>query len=312
MSLRLASSSNIPRFCQLCGRLQGTSLAGVSMSSAIAVAGNNDCSLYPDSPPPCSSITTSVQYRRQPGSSSPARGARLTAESARGGNRLTLEDACGEIHQALSPLPVLTSPGQVPFTDGLYLFYEDGETSTHGPAGRVVRVGNHPRSDGGLLRRLQQHYSGGKNGSVFRKFLGGAILRLNGPSHPCLQPGPGRGHWERQDASKCQLCKPIEKEVSDYISTHMRFRCVSVPDRTERNRLEQALVATLATCTVCRPSTGWLGLNAYSESVRASGLWNSQFTNGQPMTGEGMQRLKELVKLSLQWSGGHSQMEDTL
>ena len=199
------------------------------------------------------------------------------------------EEVCLEIHQALARLPIFISPSQVPFTDGLYFFYEDGETSPHSTGGRVVRVGNHPRSNGGLQRRLQQHYSGGKKGSVFRRLLGGAILRSNDPNHACLR------HWERQDAPKCQLCKPIEKEVSEYISIHMRFRCVDTPDREERNRLEQALVATLASCTVCCSSPSWLGLNAYSESVRASGLWNSQFINSQPITLDELTRFRQYV-----------------
>lgn len=193
---------------------------------------------------------------------------------------------------------MLGNPPGIGVVAGLYFFYEDGETSPHGPAGRVVRVGNHPRSNGGLRRRLQQHYSGGKNGSVFRKFLGGAILRSSNPNHPCLQPGPGQGHWERQDAPKCELCKPVEKKVSNYISTHMRFRCVSIPNRAERNQLEQALVATLALCTVCHPSPEWLGLCAYSKSVQVSGLWNSQFTDGKPMPVEEIERFKQLAKLS--------------
>ena len=82
------------------------------------------------------------------------------------------ESICGDIHRLLGTLPVYSSPRQVPFADGLYFFLEDGETSDHGPRGRIVRIGNHPRSDGGLVRRLRQHYSGRKNGSVFRKFLG--------------------------------------------------------------------------------------------------------------------------------------------
>ena len=55
---------------------------------------------------------------------------------------------------------------------------------------------------------------GGKNGSVFRKLLGGALMRTETPSHPCLAPGPGRGHWERQDEKPCDRCRPIERRVS--------------------------------------------------------------------------------------------------
>ena len=61
------------------------------------------------------------------------------------------EDACGAVHDLLKPLPVVKQPGNVSITDGLYFFYEDGESSSHASEGRVVRVGNHPRSDGTLV-----------------------------------------------------------------------------------------------------------------------------------------------------------------
>jgi hypothetical protein len=176
----------------------------------------------------------------------------------------------------------------------------------------VVRVGNHPRSNGGLRQRLQQHYSGRKNSSVFRKLLGGAILRSNNPSDPCLQPGPGQGHWEHHHAPKCARCRPIEKKVSHYVSTRMRFRCVSIPDRAERNRLERALIATLAACTICRPSPDWLGLHAYLVAVRASGLWNSQFTDGIPLALKELERFKVLTKFSFPQFGTCTPREDPL
>lgn len=120
------------------------------------------------------------------------------------------EKACGAVHDLLEPLPMVEQPGGVSITDGLYFFYEDGESSSHASEGRIVRVGNHPRSDGTLVRRLRQHYRGGKNGSVFRKFLGGALMRAESLNHPCLAPGPGRGHWERQHEKLCDRCRPVE------------------------------------------------------------------------------------------------------
>jgi len=209
---------------------------------------------------------------------------------------MTTEDVCREIHRLLELLPLYTAPVQVPFSNGLYFFYEAGETSDHGLTGRIVRVGNHPRSTTGLVTRLRQHYSGRKNGSVFRKFLGGALLRASNWDHPCLAPGPGKGHWEHQGATACLRCLPVEQEVSALLRSRFRFRCVAVKDQAERNDLEARLIATLAACSICKPSPHWLGLNAYADTVRRTGLWNSQHTDGLPMVQADLSRFSELVK----------------
>ena len=65
------------------------------------------------------------------------------------------QGACQAVHALLRALPEFDHPAEVPITDGLYFFYEDGESSQHEPGGRIVRVGNHPRSDGTLARRLR-------------------------------------------------------------------------------------------------------------------------------------------------------------
>ena len=210
------------------------------------------------------------------------------------------EQPCEAIHEALETLPLLDSPVEVPFADGLYFFYEEGEFSDHAPNGRIVRVGNHPRRQGGLVSRLRMHYSGNKNSSVFRKFLGGALLRRANPADPCLSPAPGKGHWESGNAKACLRCRPTEARVSELLRQRLRFRCVRVPDMTERNRLEALLVATVAACDVCRPSPSWLGLQAYSEKVRASGLWNSQYVGGTTIDGSTLGRFQELVSASLE------------
>ncbi len=240
------------------------------------------------SPPPGSAAPPA-----RPGGPSP-RGAAPVAAPApaprprsplQGGAAVTPEEACRQIHDALVAKPRRTSPAQVPFKDGLYFFYEEGEVSEHGPNGRIVRVGNHPRSQGGLVRRLRMHCSGNKNSSVFRKFLGGALLRRSNPNDHCLSPGPGKGHWERQDEKTCPRCQPTEAQVSGLLRQRFSFRCVLIPDMAQRNDLEALLVATLAACKACRPSSSWLGQYAYSEKVRASGLWNSQYV-GDPTIDE--------------------------
>ena len=205
------------------------------------------------------------------------------------------KDACQAIHELLHPLPLFEWPAEVPITDGLYFFYEDSESSQHAVDGRIVRVGNHPRSDGTLVRRLRQHYRGSKNGSVFRKSLGGALMRSKNPDHPCLAPEPGKSHWERQGQKPCHCCRPVEQQVSRLLRKNFRFRCVSIPVRRERNRFEEALIASLSSCPICEPSCRWLGQYAYSHTIRESGMWNSQFVGGVPISESDLRRLTDHV-----------------
>jgi hypothetical protein len=208
---------------------------------------------------------------------------------------------CAEIHRLLEPLPIFKEPARVPFNNGLYFFYEKGEISAHSPTGRIVRVGNHPRSQNGLKARLTLHYSGNKNSSVFRKFLGGAILRKDNPNHPCLLPELGKGHWERHGMSTCEKCKPIEAEVSKLLRNNFWFRCIEIEDKDLRNHFEKKLIATLSLCPICKPSANWLGKFAYSENVRKSGLWNSEyvFDESLMMDATDLEILEKLIKSTL-------------
>ncbi len=191
------------------------------------------------------------------------------------GNDPTPPIGCDDIHRLLSRLPILTAPSDELPKDGLYFFYEEGETICHDGSPRIVRVGNHPRSRGRLLARLRQHYSGNKNSSVFRRYLGGAILRRRDSNHPCLQPSSGKGHWEMQNQKPCQACRPIEGEVSSLLREHFAFRIVMIEDMRLRNLMEGKLIGILSSCTDCLPSSGWTGQFAYSKKVQSSGMWNS-------------------------------------
>lgn len=219
-----------------------------------------------------------------------------TTVSGSGLAALTAEERCARIHASLAALPSFFEPVAALPSDGLYFFYEDGETNAHDGGPRIVRIGNHPRRAGGLRNRLRNHYSGGKNGSVFRKFLGGALMRRQDPDDPCLQPAPGQGHWEKQDAPPCDRCRPLEGQVSRLLRETFRFRSVAIPDMAERNRMEELIVASLAACPACEASRDWLGHYAYSQNVRESGLWNSNYVRGSaPLTEAEMNRFEELA-----------------
>jgi len=78
--------------------------------------------------------------------------------------------------------------------NGIYLFFEQGEDIVRGDrlVNRIVRVGTHDK-DGRFRNRIRQHYGsvislkGNKNASVFRKHLGGALLRRDNPADHRLQ-----------------------------------------------------------------------------------------------------------------------------
>jgi hypothetical protein len=212
------------------------------------------------------------------------------------------EELCQRIHMFLESLPMHAGPETVSFDNGLYFFYESGEISAHSPGGRVVRVGNHPRAENRLRGRLRDHYRtriGAKNGSVFRRYLGGALIRQTDPASSCLAPSPGRGHWERQQEQECPTCEPVEIRVSERLRGSFSLRCVRIDDREERNRFEAHLIASLAACKVCHPSASWLGRYAYPPSMQESGLWNTEFVGSPGLTSTGLKRFEELVRDSL-------------
>jgi hypothetical protein len=142
------------------------------------------------------------------------------------------------------------------------------------------------------------HFKGSKNSSVFRKSLGGAIIRKLNPNDPCLLPAPGQGHWEKQDMPTCEKCKPVEKQVTELLKTNFYFRCIEIENRDLRNSFEEKLVATISLCPICKPSESWLGKWTYSEKVRNSGLWNSDyvFDQNKILTTKELEELEKIIK----------------
>jgi hypothetical protein len=209
--------------------------------------------------------------------------------------------ACLQIHQHLEVLPTCSEPSDVRFANGLYFFYEQGEEGEHGTPERIVRIGNHPLKQDRLVGRLSDHFKGSrnaKNGSVFRRYLGGALIRKRMPESDCLLPGAGMGHWEHGGGRECSDCCEIEAEVGVYLAQRMYFRCVCVEDRALRNRFEKLLLATVAQCAGCRPSESWLGSYAYPGIVNSSGLWNVLDTGGTTASTADLEILKTLVEAS--------------
>jgi len=83
---------------------------------------------------------------------------------------------CEKLHLLFNAMPRLKwdTINSIGFDSGIYIVFEVGET--YRGMDRIVRVGTH-RSDGRLRARLKNHFlSENKDGSIFSKNIGRAIL----------------------------------------------------------------------------------------------------------------------------------------
>jgi hypothetical protein len=183
--------------------------------------------------------------------------------------------ACERLHQLSSGLPRFRfppDPARFP-RNGLTLLFEEGETA-HG-VDRVVWVGSHTTPDG-LFSRLRNHVRPHKDGSILRKTIGAALLAKR--ADPFLEVWQGRASGNAEAKHQAE----VEAEVSAYIHQRLSFAILPLTNRRDREYFQSRLVALLAVCPACRPSSAWLGNDSPKQKVRASGLWQEQHTGGAP------------------------------
>lgn len=165
---------------------------------------------------------------------------------------------------------------------GILFFCEDGEDRCCG-SHRVVRVDTHAltaRSAGTLWQRLCAHrggVSGSRPGggdhraSNFRIRVGSALQSRD------QWPGAGQLGWhdKRADFKARDAEYPLEVAVTEHIAG-MPFLWLAVRDRGDRGLIMRHTIALLSRRTggVDPASARWLGLEADSEKVRTSALWN--------------------------------------
>lgn len=203
------------------------------------------------------------------------------------------------IYALLQQLPrfdYLSPKDQFP-DDGIYLFFEEGETVSwrNQQVPRLVRVGTHNK-DGRFPSRIRQHYGhvnslrGNKNGSVFRKHVGSALLRKSDLQDPRLE------QWLGQRGGSFP---EVEEEVSQTLRENFTFSCVCVDEAADRLALERGLIALLAQYSPWKPSENWLGLHAANKKIRECGLWNVQRTTSQPISSNELRQLRQMIEVTL-------------
>lgn len=235
----------------------------------------------------------------------------------------TAEEQCRWLHEALEVLPEVRYPFRLADLpdNGIYFFYENGETWGHGDndTQRIVRVGTH--RDGNFRSRINDHflltrspqYHHGRaaphDRSIFRKNIGRALLaRAQDPYLAVWEidytPKKNRDQYSHlRDLEKEQL---FEDQVTKYLRESLSFRfilCEGQDRRMGAEGLEGAMIGTLAQCTRCCPSADWLGNVSPKDSVRQSGLWLAQHLKNQPITDGDRIAILEAIRDTEAWIG---------
>lgn len=210
------------------------------------------------------------------------------------------------MHQQLEKLPLKGFPFDLNYLpyNGVYFFYEQGETWGHGgDRARIVRIGTH--RDGNFRNRISEHYlldeskidfdsrkPAPKDRSIFRKNIGRALLSRDKDKY--------LGIWEIDFLDKMnrekfahlrdiRKEKTVEQQVTHVLRTNFRFRFIAMDEQAARmgsEGLESKLIGTVAGCEQCTPSSSWLGNSSPKHQIRGSGLWLVQHLRAGEMDQE--------------------------
>ena len=209
----------------------------------------------------------------------------------------TREQLCETIHQEIDRLPVFktksTSISTVP-KDGIYFWYEDGEMRMGNRGQRVTRVGINERP-GRLHGRIKEHYGQNREGSTFRKHLGGALLAKDGePESEIKEWYRARRSARFKDSKFCKYEGLVTQQAE--LGSYRVLRVTSI---SEREELEERLIAIFSHCSHCSPSDSWLGTHAYRNEIRLSGLWNVEYVcSTNEFQNQDLLRLRKRVRLA--------------
>ena len=178
--------------------------------------------------------------------------------------------------------------------DGICFWYEEGEIR-EGQGLRITRVGAN-RAPGCLHDSVKNHYELNREGSIFRKHLGGALMARDGEAASEIKEW---GKARRSERFNDQKFHQYEARVTVEVKRGT-YRVLNVDNAHERRQLKEKLIAIFSHCNHCRPSKEWLGNHAYRNKIRQSGLWNvrhvcsvNEFRSGD------LSRLQQLVNETL-------------
>lgn len=220
---------------------------------------------------------------------------------------------CAWLHKILSSCPIVNYPFDVEKLpkNGIYFFYQQGELNAHDGKLGIVRVGTH--KDNNFRSRISEHYlldgmkrfesnsPAPKDRSIFRKNIGRALLNKKNSEYLPI--------WEQDFTTKAVQQKyrhkrntafeyTVETEIADILRKTFSFRFIEIDDqelRMGKKGLEGRLIGTLSHCSLCKPSSQWLGHHSSKKQIRESGLWLIQHLNDDGITDKDKDLISRLI-----------------
>lgn len=208
-------------------------------------------------------------------------------------SKLIENSNCYDIHKFFNSLKRYNynTIDEIPFENGIYIFFENGEI--YKDLDRIVRVGTH-RSNNRLKNRLRDHYKPNKDGSIFRKNIGRAILNYKHDSYSKVWEINYSNENNKEkylDIRDLKKEEQIENRITSYLKNKFSFTCIEVKNAADRIRLEEGIIATLNMDKDFCPSEKWSGRFSPEYEIRNSGLWLKQGLDATPLTNEEINRI---------------------
>lgn len=194
-----------------------------------------------------------------------------------------LIQVCDELHDIFNGERRYTSSEieSIPFDNGIYIVFEKNEKYKDWQ--RIVRVGTHD-AQARLRERLRDHFlRKNKDGSIFRKNLGKAILKRQDDPYLAIWTLDTSKPENRENMDR-KLQSSVELEVSAYLEENMSFAVFPVKDVQQRLRIEKAIISSLSHTDAFGPNKNWLGNNSPEQEIRDSGLWLKRGLNEFSLT----------------------------
>ncbi|MBS7636104.1 hypothetical protein KEJ37_01965 [Candidatus Bathyarchaeota archaeon] len=106
------------------------------------------------------------------------------------------------------------------------------------------------------------------------------------------------------DRREIEKEKKIEEAITKILREKFSFRFIILDPHVERmgsKGLESALIGTLASCKLCKPSPNWLGNYSPVQKIRESGLWLVQHLKADPVNEKDKEIILKAVEETRKW-----------
>lgn len=209
-------------------------------------------------------------------------------------------DLCKAVHEFFNQIPRVNykTISDIPFTNGIYIMFENGQKYME--FDRIVRIGTHTSNDR-LKSRLRDHFiSKNKDGSIFRKNIGKAMLNKNDDQYLDIWSLDTSKSYNKDKVNQEKELK-IEEDISNYLQNNITFVCFPVAEKEDRLRLEEALISLLSKSDDFYTDNNWLGKFSPVDKIRQSGLWLTQGLDASLLTASEFARIKESVRYGNQF-----------